>query len=143
MTAQKLLLDTCAIIWLANDAYMESAALEAITSAGESDDVFVSAASAWEIGLLSRPRPNRPPIYQFLPDPKTWFARIVSAPGIRPSPITTAIALDAAHLPGDLHNDPADRLLIATARQLGAALVTRDRKILDYAGAGFVDAIAC
>jgi PIN domain nuclease of toxin-antitoxin system len=46
-------------------------------------------------------------------------------------------------LPGELHADPADRLLIATARQLGVPLVTRDRRILDYAAQGHVDAIPC
>jgi PIN domain nuclease of toxin-antitoxin system len=40
-------------------------------------------------------------------------------------------------------HDPADRLLIATARDLGVPLVTRDRRILDYAAQGHVDAIAC
>jgi PIN domain nuclease of toxin-antitoxin system len=53
------------------------------------------------------------------------------------------VALSAAYLPGDFHRDPADRLLIATARELDVPLVTRDRRILDYAGQGHVDAIPC
>jgi PIN domain nuclease of toxin-antitoxin system len=51
--------------------------------------------------------------------------------------------LAASFLPGDFHNDPADRFLVATARVMGVALLTRDRKILDYAAAGHVRAIAC
>lgn len=57
--------------------------------------------------------------------------------------ITPDIAIEASHLPGDLHSDPADRLIIATARSLGATIITRDPKILAYAEAGFVEAIAC
>jgi PIN domain nuclease of toxin-antitoxin system len=46
-------------------------------------------------------------------------------------------------LPPPIHKDPADRLLIATARSLNVPIVTRDRFILDYAEAGHVDAIVC
>jgi len=53
------------------------------------------------------------------------------------------IALDAWFLPGQVHGDPMDRLLIATARRLSAALVTRDDRILAYARAGHMQAIAC
>ena len=40
---------------------------------------------------------------QFLPDPKAWFARVMAGPGIRPAPFTPDIAIDASHLPGDVH----------------------------------------
>jgi PIN domain nuclease of toxin-antitoxin system len=52
-------------------------------------------------------------------------------------------AIEAAFLPGEPHRDPADRLLIATARQLRATLITRDELILAYARQGHVDAIPC
>jgi PIN domain nuclease of toxin-antitoxin system len=52
-------------------------------------------------------------------------------------------ALEAAFLPGKLHRDPADRLLVASARQLGATIITRDAQILAYARQGHVDAIPC
>ena len=58
-------------------------------------------------------------------------------------PLTSAIALATAELPNPLHDDPADRLLIATARDLDVPLVTRDARILAYAAAGHVRAIAC
>ena len=53
------------------------------------------------------------------------------------------IAIDASHLPGDLHGDPADRLIVATARHLGAAIVTRDSRIIAYAGSGHVRVVPC
>ena len=113
--------------------------IEMITEAGRRDGVFVSPVSAWEIGLLSRRRD--PPRFQ--PDPKTWFAAILSAPAIRTAPFTAEIAIESSLLPQPIHKDPADRLLIATARFLKVPLVTRDRHILAYAEAGHVDAIVC
>jgi PIN domain nuclease of toxin-antitoxin system len=138
-----VLLDTCAVIWLANGETLASDAHDAIIAAGLAGGVHVSPASAWEIGLLSRPRPNRGTMLHFLPDPKTWFAMFMAGPGIRAAAITPDIAIDASHLPGDLHGDPGDRLIIATARHLGLPVVTRDRRIIAYAEAGFVQAISC
>jgi PIN domain nuclease of toxin-antitoxin system len=138
-----VLLDTCAVIWLANGTPLPTATMSAIVYAGLNDGIFVSTTSAWELGLLSRPRPGRPPALQCLPDAKTWFARFMAGPAIKEAPITPAIAIDASYLPGDFHADPMDRLIVATARHLGMPVVTSDRKILGYAEAGFVRAIAC
>jgi PIN domain nuclease of toxin-antitoxin system len=131
-----VLLDTCAVIYLANGALMENGATDAIRCAALADGVFVSPVSAWEVGLLSRP--GRATTIRFLPDPKTWFARVLAAPAIREAPFTPEIAIDSAHLPPPLHGDPADRLLIATARHLGVPIVTRDRQITAYAASGHI-----
>lgn len=138
-----VLLDTCAVIWLATGASMADGALAAITEAATADALYVSPVSAWEIGMLSRPKAGRPEIVQFLPDPKSWFRRFTSAPGIREAGFTPEIAIDASWLPGELHGDPADRLLIATARTLGCPIVTRDHKIIAYGAAGFVRVLPC
>lgn len=138
-----LLLDTCAVIWVAKDAAIEASARQAIREAAISGELYVSPASAWEIGLLARPRADRTPGLRFLPDPQAWFAAFMARPGIRLAALTPEIAIDASHLPGGFHSDPADRMVVATARRLGAAVVTRDRKILDYAQEGFVQAMAC
>jgi PIN domain nuclease of toxin-antitoxin system len=136
-----VLLDTCAVIYLANGALMENGATDAIRCAALADGVFVSPVSAWEVGLLSRP--GRATTIRFLPDPKTWFARVLAAPAIREAPFTPDIAIDSAHLPPPLHGDPADRLLIATARHLGVPIVTRDRQITAYAASGHIQVVAC
>jgi PIN domain nuclease of toxin-antitoxin system len=138
-----VLLDTCAVIWLASGEPLSPAATFAIVSAGLADGVFVSTISAWEIGLLSRPRPGRPPMVQCLPDAKTWFARFLAGPGIKETLLSPAIAIDASCLPGDFHADPMDRLIVATARHLGSPVVTRDRKIISYAQAGHLAVIPC
>lgn len=136
-----VLLDTCAVIWLANGSGMAEAAVAAIVHAGLADGVFVSPVSAWEVGLLGRPSQTKP--VNFLPDPKTWFARVMAGPAIKPAPFTPEIAIDSSYLPGNLHGDPADRLIIATARQFGVPVVTRDARIRAYAEAGHVRVIPC
>jgi PIN domain nuclease of toxin-antitoxin system len=136
-----VLLDTCAIIWLANAGPLTPRTVDLIRYAGTMDGIYISTASAWEVGLLSRPR--RKPMPDFHPDPKTWFARLLRFPGIKHAPITPEIAIDSSLLPGDLHSDPADRLIIATARHLGMPIVTSDRKIIAYANAGHVAVIPC
>lgn len=136
-----VLLDTCAVIWLANGSGMAAAAVDAVVHAGLADGVFISPVSAWEVGLLGRSSQNRPVV--FLPDPKTWFGKVMAGPGIRPAPFTPEIAIDSSYLPGNLHGDPADRLIIATARHLGTPVVTRDAKIRAYAEAGHVRVVPC
>jgi PIN domain nuclease of toxin-antitoxin system len=79
----------------------------------------------------------------FLLHPNAWFRSFISNPGVRLAPLTPEIAIESKFLPPPIHNDPADRLLIATARALQMPIVTRDRRILDYARAGGVAAIPC
>lgn len=138
-----VLLDTCAVIWLANGDPLAPDAIAAITHAGLAEGVFVSPISAWEVGLLSRPRAGRGPALRFLPDPKTWFAKVMAAPGIREASLSPEMAIDASYLAGDLSGDPGDRLIVATARHLGVPVVTRDRRIIAYGGEGHLDVIAC
>jgi PIN domain nuclease of toxin-antitoxin system len=137
------MLDTCAVIWLANGDRLRQQAVDAIVAAGLSGSIFVSPVSAWEVGLLARPRGRSGAPLQFLPDPKAWFAQVMAGPGIRPAAFTPDIAIDASHLPGEPHGDPADLMIVATARQLGVPVVTRDARILAYARRGYVAAIRC
>lgn len=136
-----LLLDTCAVIWLVNGE-LSPAIVSTVLMAALSAGVFISPVSAWEIGMLANPWSNRSAL-QLLPDPKAWFSKVMAAPGIREATMTAEIAIDASYLPGDLHNDPADRLLIATARHLNIPLVTRDTKIIAYAKQDFVQVLPC
>lgn len=138
-----VLLDTCAVIWLANGDPMANSATAAILHAGLRDGIFVSPISAWEVGLLSKPKAERNLAVRFMPDPKTWFARIMAGPGIREASLTPEIAIDASWLPGELHGDPADRLIVTSARHLGVPIVTRDRRIIAYGRDGHVQVIPC
>jgi PIN domain nuclease of toxin-antitoxin system len=143
VSPRAVLLDTCAVIWLANGDPLVEAAVAAIVHAGSTDGVFVSPVSAWEVGLLSRPGSRRRASLRFLPDPKTWFARVMAAPGIREASLTPEIAIDASYLLGELHGDPGDRLIVTTARHLGLPIVTRDRRIIAYAAEGHAAVVPC
>ena len=70
-----------------------------------------------------------------------WFEYVLATPGFVLTPLTVPMAIDAGTLPGGIHGDPADRIIIATARALGCPVLTADRKILAYAAAGHVQAI--
>jgi PIN domain nuclease of toxin-antitoxin system len=136
-----VLLDTCAVIWLPRGE-LGPAIIDMLAYAGSAEGVFVSPVSAWEIGMLANPRGTRTR-GEFLPDPVRWFAQVMSQPMIREAPLTVEAAIRASQLPPPLHNDPADRLLIATALERNLPIVTGDRKILDYAAAGHVQAVPC
>jgi PIN domain nuclease of toxin-antitoxin system len=138
-----LLLDTCAVIWLFNGDKMTRQAERAVVDAGLAGAILLSPISAWEIGMLSRPRGGHSSPIVFLPDPKTWFLRALAQPGVRLQPFGPDIAIDAINLPEPLHADAVDRLLIATARHAGATIATRDARILAYGEAGHVSVLAC
>ena len=54
--------------------------------------------------------------------------------------LSTSILIESTRLPGDIHRDPSDRLLVATAREYGLTLITRDKSLLRYAKAGHMSA---
>ena len=137
MTA--FLLDTCAAIFLVGDAPMERQAVEAINaSAAGSEPLQVSPITAWEIGLLAAKGRFTSSL-----SPQRWFERLHSAPGIQLADLTPDMLIASSFLPGDLHRDPADRIIVATARELGLTLITRDRALLDYAANGHLSALEC
>jgi len=74
----------------------------------------------------------------FACDVQTWLDEALSQPGITLAPLIPAIAVDSVRLPGALHGDPADRIIVATARYLRATLITADAKLLIYGSCGHV-----
>jgi PIN domain nuclease of toxin-antitoxin system len=134
-----LLLDTHAAVWITEDQPLATGAVEAIDAAYRSGStVFVSAITAWEIGLLvSRNRLN------LIARPERWFQRLLSIPGVRLADLSPDILIASSFLPGQPPRDPADRIILATARDLGATLITRDRLLLKYSEDGQVGTIAC
>lgn len=106
-----------------------------IEAAARANEVLVSAITPWEIAMLSGK--GRLALGREIGD---WLDEALATPGIALAPITPGIAVDSVGLPGDFHADPADRLIVATARHANATLFTADRAILDYADAGHVKA---
>ena len=129
-----LVLDTHVWIWLvAGDPTLSAGARDVIEAAAADGSVLVSAISAWEVALLdSRGR-------IVLDKPCTqWVSEALAAPGLALAPLTPEVAVESCRLPAPFHDDPADRMIVATARTAGATLVTRDKRILDYGARGHV-----
>ena len=130
-----LVLDTHVWIWLemGESRLQNSPAFAALEEAKSRGRLTVSAISIWELATLEAKGKIR--LYQ---DCRQWADKALSAPGIFLQPITPEIAVESARLLGYFHADPADRILVATARSLGAPLVTADPRILAYAGKGYL-----
>ena len=75
--------------------------------------------------------------------PLAWFARVLAQPGVSLAPMPVDVLMASATLPGDVLRDPADRIIAATARELGHVIVTRDAAFVAYAAARHVDVITC
>ena len=114
-----ILLDTCALIWLAVGGLTDPA--KALLDEDDTQ-ALVSPISAWEIGVLAaRGRVT------LAAEPQAWFRR----------------ALDAGLSLAPMLRDPADRILAATARTYGYRLMTRDRPLLDLGRQGHLQVVAC
>jgi PIN domain nuclease of toxin-antitoxin system len=135
---ERLLLDTHALLWLVNGEKLSEPAREAIRVAASASALFVSPISSWEIATLIRRR--RLALNQ---DVEDWFEAVLSIPGTMLAELNWKILVRAVTLPGEPPNDPADRILISTARRASLRLVTRDQEIRAYARAGYVDVLVC
>jgi len=134
-----LLLDTHAAIWLSTGAQVREAARKAVRDAvGSGAGVHVSTISAWEVALLLQRGRVR-----IAGSAITWFRRLTGLPAFRAVELSADILVASVALPNGPPSDPADRILIATARACSLVLLTRDRSILRYGDDGHVRTIAC
>lgn len=132
------LLDTCAMIFIANETRLDPGADHEISEAAFDGRLYVSPMSAWELGVgVAKGRLSLP-----LP-PLEFFNRFVSKMDAKLSSLSPEILVSSAHLPGSPHKDPMDRILMASARVLEMVLVTRDEPILTYAAEGHLRTLAC
>lgn len=115
------------IWWLSNPKTLSQRAQTAVTTGMAEERIFISSISALEIALLVAIDRLRVTV-----EVSDWIAKSEVLPSVTFVPVDNAIALRAASLPGSFHNDPADRIIIATALSMGAAVVTRDERILKY-----------
>jgi len=123
-----IVLDTHAWVWfISNPELLSKRAKKATDNAINAKEIFISSISAWEIALLvERGR------LKLTLDVTDWISKSERLPFFRFIPVDNSIAIKAVNLPEPLHNDPVDRIIIATAIAIGAPLVTKDEKILKY-----------
>jgi PIN domain nuclease of toxin-antitoxin system len=112
--------------WVHDDKRLTDVQVEAI-KANESSVIGVSAISCWEVAkLVERQRLRLPcPLSERL-------KQALAYPGLRVFHLTPEIAIESCALPGTFHRDPADQIIVATARVRGCPLVTSDKRIVEY-----------
>jgi len=128
LTSAPLLLDTH--VWFRYQVtpdLLRPTTITAIDEAAEREEVFVSAISIWELALLERD--GR---LELVGGVGRWTTSALNVPGISLLPLSPAILIESVTLPPPMHKDPADRMLVASARVEGFTLVTADKAILHF-----------
>lgn len=122
-----ILLDTHIRVWLVSesDRITPSQRMSIINQAD--DGLGVSVFSCWEVAKLV----ERGRLTLSLPVSE-WIDHALTYPGIELLDLTPTIAVESTQLPGTFHRDPADQILVATARVWKIPLVTQDAHILEY-----------
>ena len=125
--APVILLDTQVLIWYMTDmSQLGSRAASVVNQAWSNHEAAVSAITFWEIGMIRSK--NR---LGMTFDLQSWRRELIES-GLTEIPVDGVIGIRAGLLP-DLHGDPADRIIVATALD-GHQLVTADRRILAWSG---------
>ncbi len=122
-----ILLDTHIWVWWVSESKDLSIEHQQIIALQQTGGLGVSIISCWEVAKLvevGRLRLSIPV--------EEWLVAALQYPGIHLLDLTTRAAVESTQLPGTFHRDPADQMLVATARTHGIALLTADRKILNY-----------
>ncbi|MEB3228962.1 MAG: type II toxin-antitoxin system VapC family toxin [Synechocystis sp.] len=129
MNVDLLVLDTHIWIWAVNKELdkLSNSAIQAINEAEKQRKLAVSAISVWEVSMLEAK--GR---IALTPDCLTWVNEVLSFPHLTLIPLTPEIAVFSSRLPGEIHGDPADRIIAATCLTLSARLLTKDQKLLAY-----------
>lgn len=123
-----ILLDTHVWVWLTHGDTRLPSYMSAMIEISRLEGLAVSAISCWEVaklvekGRLKLPRPTL-----------EWMEAALDGSGIAVVPLSKEVAVASASLPGDFHGDPADQIIVATARLHDLRLATCDEKILNYA----------
>jgi PIN domain nuclease of toxin-antitoxin system len=112
--------------WVHGDAQLPQNYYEYLQEQ-ESQGLGISAISCWEIAKLVEQGRLTLPIAV-----EEWLDQALAYPGMRLLELTPRICVESTQLPGDFHRDPADQIIVATARVYGCSLVTIDSKILGY-----------
>jgi len=122
-----IVLDTHIWIWWVHGSDRLTQTQLDVIEANEDGVIGVSAISLWEIAKLVENGRLELPVSL-----EKWFAQALNYPGVQIIELTPEIATESTRLPGEFHRDPADQIIVATARVMKCKLVTSDEKILNY-----------
>jgi PIN domain nuclease of toxin-antitoxin system len=122
-----ILLDTHVWVWWVHGDPRLTSEHASVLTEHEESGLGVSVISCWEVAKLAEYK------RLILPCPTSeWIQQALAYPGVRLVPLTPEIAVESTELPGEFHKDPADQIIVATARLLARPLLTADEKILEY-----------
>lgn len=123
-----IVLDTHTLVWwVTGDATLSKKAKSVIAREQDGGEIIISAISAWEITMLVEK--DRLVLSM---DVSSWLATVAGIECVKFFPVDVEIANKSVVLPGQFHKDPADRMIVATARKLAVPVVTKDEKIQSY-----------
>jgi PIN domain nuclease of toxin-antitoxin system len=122
-----ILLDTHIWFWWVRADPQLTVAQAAHIAAHAAGGLGVNVISVWELAMLEQK--GRVSVDRPL---SNWVRDALAYPNVQFLPLTTEIAIESTRLPGPFHKDPADRILVGTARLMAIPLLTEDRKILAY-----------
>ena len=122
-----ILLDTHTWVWWVQDDPRLTSGHKRVIADNETLGLGVSAVSCWEVAKLVEAGRLVLPV-----DTLEWILKALAYPGVVLIPLTPQIAVQSTRLPGEFHRDPADQMIVATARELDIDLVTSDQRILAY-----------
>ena len=122
-----ILLDTHIWVWWVQGESRLDPAHRAALDAASPERLALSAFSCWEVVKLHEHGRLTLPV-----DISSWIGQATVYPRLDIIPLTTEIAIGVADLPPGMHKDPADQIIVATARALNCPLLTYDRLILKY-----------
>jgi PIN domain nuclease of toxin-antitoxin system len=106
---------------------LSKAAVDVISTEQKNGEILISSISCWEIAMLIAK--DRIAISM---DVEAWLNLVKQIDSVRFVSVDNEIAVKSTELPGEFHKDPADRMIVATARKFAASLVTADEKIRSY-----------
>lgn len=123
-----ILLDTHTFIWyIDGSAELTKPIIRQINQSIQNHSLYIAAISMWEITMLESK--NRIRLGMSCLE---WMNKAIEITHTQIIPLTPTIAYESCHLPGNFHEDPADRLIVATARIESLTIFTRDSRILNY-----------
>lgn len=132
-----LLLDTHVWIWyVLGDPEISKSLRKEIGNAIKENSIYIAAISLWEISMLE----SKGRIILEMPCLE-WIKNAIEYTHAQVLHMTPEIAVESCHLPDSFHEDPADRLIVATTRVEGLPIVTRDARILQYSKQKHITAI--
>ena len=122
-----ILLDTHTWIWSHSATKLLSDNVKILIKQTQTDQRAIASISIWEFAMMvTKGRIN------VKIDPKRWLNNAIGKSGLQVIELTPEIAMESCNLPGGFHKDPADQIIVATARTHNLTLLTKDRKIIDY-----------